>query len=113
MEGNFDEFAEYLFNSTEDKIYIQLDVDNNTTKVDLFEFYTNLLIYGYLKFFNFEKLAFYFTKINIKLNYYITNEKIFSPFEITEDFKIKQNYICDDLFVSFKINSNEFIYIKY
>lgn len=107
--GSFEEFAEYLYKSQDnEKISIRLQCENQTEKTDLFEFFLNLVIYGYKKNYSLEKIKNYFKKMNVKLDYFTSKAKVYSPYEITSDLKLKKmfdsrlllaEYVLDDTYI--------------
>lgn len=107
-QGTFEEFAEYFYMTSKDdeKIYINLETENQTEETDLFEFFLNLVIFGYENGFKLNTIQKYFLKINVKLEYFISQVKVYSPYEITSDLKLKKMYDSKILFAEFKHNKD-------
>ena len=119
MESEFLEFAHYLFTTTSKKIGLEIETTSesnataSTEKTDVFEFMTNLLIYGIKKFgFDIEKIQTHFDKIDKKIVYKLDSEKINCPYEITKDLQIVQKFQAEEL-VAMYIYEDKYAYFSF
>ena len=111
--GTFEEFAEYLYSSDDnEKISIRLQCEDQTEKTDLFEFFLNLVIYGYKENFSLEKIKIYFKKMNVKLDYFTSKAKVYSPYEITSDLQLKKMFDSKLLYAEYVLDDT-YIYISF
>lgn len=111
--GSFEEFAKYLYASKEDeKIHIRLDTSDQTEKEDLFEFFLNLVIYGYKNGLSLEQIKNYFKKMNVKLDHFSSKVKVYSPYEITSDLKLKKMFDSKLLYAEYLLDDT-YIYISF